>query len=169
MKSIVSLFFAISLASVAIGQIASGGQFTLTQSVIAGGGNSMQSGQFKVDATTGQSVAGQKASNQPFGVHAGFWTPEDLLPTAEHVSLAGRITTADGRGIQNVRVTMTGPDGLSRYALSGPFGYFRFDDVEVGMTYVFSVTAKRYQFQQSVIARNVLDSVDDLNFVALEN
>jgi len=169
MRAIFIVTVIIISASFTIAQIASGGQFTVTQSVVATGGNSMQGGQFKVEGTTGQAVAGQKATNQAFGDHAGFWNPEAFAPTAAHVSLTGRVLTADGRGIQKVRITITSPDGVTYSSLSGPFGYFRFDDVEVGMTYVFSVTSKWYQFSQPTIVRNIVDYADDLNFVALPN
>jgi len=169
MNCIASLLVVLILASFAIAQIASGGQFTLTQSVIANGGRPMENGQFKLAGTAGQSVTGQKASIQPLAEVAGFWFPDDLLPTAAHVSLSGSITSVGGGGIPGVRVTMMGPSNALRYATSNSFGNFRFDDVEVGATYIFSVASRRYLFRSTVIVRNVLDSLDDLNFVALEN
>src|ERR1044071_7042640 len=112
MKVIASFIFIVVSVSITVAQVASGGQFTLTQSVIANGGNAMQGGQIKVTGTAGQSVAGQKVFGQTFAEIAGFWIPDDLQTTAAHVSLTGRVATADGRGISRVRITMAGADGV---------------------------------------------------------
>src|SRR5437762_14234942 len=53
----------------------SGGTFTLTKTVIAGGGGSSSGGTFTLDGTIGQSVAGGPADGAPFSIYSGFWTP----------------------------------------------------------------------------------------------
>ncbi|MGC2237759.1 MAG: carboxypeptidase-like regulatory domain-containing protein [Pyrinomonadaceae bacterium] len=68
------------------------------------------------------------------------------IPTAASTSVLGRVVTADGRGIRNARISITLPNGEVRTALSGSFGYYRFDDLEVGQTYILSIAAKRYTF-----------------------
>jgi len=153
------------LASGAAAQ--SGGQFTIEKSVIAGGGQSSTGGQFSVGSTTGQTVAGQKTGNTAFSLHAGFWNPDQFVPTAAEVTVGGRITTVGGGGIRNVRVTMTNAGGESRTVLSGTFGYFRFTDVVSGATYVFTVTAKRYEFGEPSQVHTIVEDTDNINFVAL--
>lgn len=156
------------LCSLGMAQISSGGQFVLTQAVTANGGNAMQSGSLQLVGTTGQSIAGQNNSYSPFAVHAGFWIPEVLVTTAEHVTVGGSVTTQDGQGIQNVLVTMFDSSGQSRTVRTATFGYFRFDDVEVGRTYIFSVSSKRFEFPQPSFARSVMEGSDDLHFVGVE-
>ena len=68
-----------------------------------------------------------------------------LAPTAAAVSIGGRVVTDSGRGIARARVTMVDADGRMRYALTNPFGYYRFADVPAGATYVFSADAKGYR------------------------
>lgn len=52
-----------------------GGQFAITQSVIAGGGiQNSAGGTFSVDGTVGQAVAGTTSVGAPFSVASGFWT-----------------------------------------------------------------------------------------------
>lgn len=83
-----------------------------------------------------------------------------LQPTAANVSVSGRTLTPEGYGLRNAIVTLTDAQGVTRSARTSTFGYFRFDDVAVGETYIIGVTSKRYQFAPQVIAVN--DEVTDL-------
>ncbi len=171
MKNNLGLIGAIALTiwslSLAATAQQSGGQFTITQSAIASGGATDSSGgQFVLGGTIGQAVAGQPTSGASFSLHAGFWNAAPTTPTAASVTTGGRVVTADGRGIRNVRVTMTGADGEVRTAISGTFGYFRFQEVAAGETYIFSAFAKRYQFGEPTLIRAILEDTDDINFVA---
>jgi uncharacterized delta-60 repeat protein len=85
-------------------------------------------------------------------------------PTAAQVSIGGRVLTADGRGLTNARVTITGPDGVARTTITSSFGYYSFDGVESGATYVVAVGSKRYIFTPRTV--QVVDNVADLDFVA---
>lgn len=165
---VIALFAAATIAPPAAAQISGGGQYTIEQSAIAGGGAVSSGGQFTLGGTIGQAVAGQKASNAAFSVHAGFWNGVPLAPTAAEVTVGGRVTTADGRGIRNVRVTMTGAGGETRTAISTAFGYFQFTDVPAGETFVFSVAARRFRFSQPTRVCTILEDTNDIVFVAEE-
>ena len=89
-----------------------------------------------------------------------------VTATAASVSVGGRVTTADGRGIAKARVSLTDAKGETRAALTNSFGYFRLADVRAGETYVFSVSAKRYMFSRPAQARQILEDTDDINFEA---
>ena len=91
-----------------------------------------------------------------------------VAPTAANVSLGGRITTPGGSGIRNVQVMLTAPDGQTRTAQTGTFGYYRFEAVPVGETYIISVFSRRFTFSQPTRVVAVLESVADLNFIADE-
>lgn len=60
-------------------------------------------------------------------------------------SMAGRVISADGRGIGMARVKITDSQGVSHEIRSNPLGYFRFIDV-AGGTWAVSVGTKRYTF-----------------------
>lgn len=90
----------------------------------------------------------------------------DLAPTAASVSVGGRVVTADGRGIAKARVSITDQTGETRTALTNPFGYFRFDDIEAGQTYFISAQSKRYLFENQTQVVFVGDSITDLHFNA---
>lgn len=86
-------------------------------------------------------------------------------PTAANVTIAGRVLDADGRGISNASVFMTAPSGERRLAISSPFGFYRFDEVNGGVTYVFSILHKRHEFQPQAFTAS--ESIHELNFTAL--
>jgi len=84
-----------------------------------------------------------------------------LAPTAVKVSVTGRVI-ANGQGVKNAAVIMSGSDGAARTAWTNGFGYYRFDEVEAGRSYTFQVTSKRHRFDAQVVTVN--DEVTDLNF-----
>ncbi|MGB7202253.1 MAG: carboxypeptidase regulatory-like domain-containing protein [Pyrinomonadaceae bacterium] len=96
-----------------------------------------------------------------------FVLAENLTPTSANVSVSGRVLTAHGQGIRNARVTLTSSTGAPRTAITGSFGYYRFDDVEVGQTYIVSVRSKRFQFSNPTQVITLLDELTDLTFTAL--
>jgi hypothetical protein len=137
--------------------------------VTAGGGQAKQISQFSENGTTGQTIAGVRSTGGNFAVHSGFWTPETLAPTAANAVVGGRILTASGLGIRNVQVTILFPNGELRTTLSSSFGYYRFADIPVGALYVIAVSAKKYTFTESSQARQVMDDLTDVDFVADPN
>jgi hypothetical protein len=150
-------------------QPSSGGSFTLEKQVVAGGGNQMQQSSLNQTGTAGQPIAGYKSTGGNFSLYSGFWTPETLAPTAASVVVGGQVKTADGRGIKNVVVTITFPNGLTRTAISSSFGYYRFADVPAGEIYIFSAAAKRFTFAQNSQVRQISDDTQDIDFVADAN
>jgi hypothetical protein len=89
-----------------------------------------------------------------------------LPPTASTVFVGGRVTTATGHGISKAMVTMTNSAGEQRIVLTNSFGYYRFAEVEVGETYTFTVSSKRYSFSQPTRILSVIEETFDINFVA---
>ncbi len=154
------------LAAAAHGQTSSGGAYTMTKTVVAGGGSDLQQNQMKAGNTAGQAVAGRTSTGGQFSIYSGFWTPDDFAPTAATATIGGRIRTPDGRGIRNVRVTITSPNGQTQTVLSTSFGYYHFAGIPVGETYVISVAAKKYTFSQSSQIHTILDDTQDIDFIA---
>jgi Lysozyme like domain/CARDB/Carboxypeptidase regulatory-like domain/Divergent InlB B-repeat domain len=70
-----------------------------------------------------------------------------LVPTAANAAISGRVSTASGRAISNATLVIEGGNLSERkYARTNAFGHYRFQDLEVGQTYIVSVAAKRYSF-----------------------
>ena len=89
---------------------------------------------------------------------------------AAGASISGRVTTADGRGIGRVSVVLTGGSlAVPRYALTSPFGYFRFDEAETGLTYIVTVASKQYAFDQVSRVVTLADEAADIDFVAIDS
>lgn len=83
-------------------------------------------------------------------------------PTAALVSVSGRVVSSLGRGVPNALVTATDPNGVVRTARTNSFGYYRLDEIEVGGTYVFSVSLKRYQASARVVS--LVEELNEFNF-----
>ena len=152
-------------ATVLVGQIATGGSYTIEQQVFGNGGSSNPSGggAYSVAGTVGQSIAGIQSNSANYSIHGGFWQSA-FTPTAAPVTVSGRVTTSDGLGIGGVRLTLLDTFGRAYQAISSPFGYFKFNDVAAGQTYILSASSKQYQF--GARALTVDDVVDDLTIIA---
>ena len=87
-----------------------------------------------------------------------------LVPTAASVSVSGRVVDEFGRSVSGAAVTLTGSGSGVQTARTNPFGYFRFEEVAAGQSYVIEVRHKRFVFDPLLIAAN--DSIEDLLLVA---
>ena len=90
-----------------------------------------------------------------------------LSPTAASVTVSGRVLTATGGGLRSARVTLTDSSGRTRYAMTNPFGYYRFTEVAGGETYLFQVVSKSWSFAPQVVT--VIEELTELNFTALSS
>jgi uncharacterized repeat protein (TIGR01451 family) len=86
------------------------------------------------------------------------------VPTAAGVTVSGRVLTPDGYGLRNAVVTITDSTGMTRTARTSSFGYYTFEGIEVGGTYVMSVGSKRFTFTPRTLTVN--DAVSDFDFTA---
>ncbi|HKP69285.1 MAG TPA: carboxypeptidase-like regulatory domain-containing protein [Pyrinomonadaceae bacterium] len=90
-----------------------------------------------------------------------------FVPSAAGVALSGRAVTPEGVGIGYAYVTLSGGTLTEpRRALTNPFGFFSFDNVPSGATYLMEITSKRYAFEQPSRTINVEDSISDIEFVS---
>ncbi len=66
----------------------------------------------------------------------------------------------------NVRLTLTDSSGEVRTATTTAFGYYRFDAVQAGETYILSASGKRYTFSQPVQVLSINEDTEAVNFIA---
>lgn len=93
-----------------------------------------------------------------------------VSPTAASGVISGRVLTANGIGINKVRLTLQSADSNeSRVVVTNPFGYYTFDDLSLGENYIISVQSKKYAFAQPVQAVNLIQSLEEVNFTAEPN
>lgn len=90
---------------------------------------------------------------------------ETLVPTSAPVELSGTVSTMKGQGIRGVVVTAQ--DGKETFTtVTSTFGRYRFPALTAGRTYIVSVNAKRYSFENPVRVVNMHDSLTDIDFVS---
>jgi DNA/RNA endonuclease G (NUC1) len=101
-------------------------------------------------------------TNAPIGDFSDWTAFGSLVPTAAFATVSGRVLTSAGIGLPRARVTLMDGEGNVRTAITSPFGYYRFDGIQAGQSYVASVAARGHTFQPQII--NVGDSVTDVDF-----
>jgi len=75
--------------------------------------------------------------------------------------------TADGRPIRNASITITGNSlAEPRVVQTGSFGYYTFDGLRTGETYVVTVSQRRFIFQTPSRVVTLTDNIADLDFIA---
>jgi hypothetical protein len=79
-------------------------------------------------------------------------------------TVSGQVVSQSGRGISKTLLSLTGQDGIPRYAITNPFGYFTFRNVPGPMTYTLSPTAKRYAFAPQLLT--VSDNLTSLTITS---
>jgi len=93
---------------------------------------------------------------------------EIVAPTAAAVTVSGRVMTANGRGIGNTRVMLTGGNLTEPLtAVTNQFGYYHFEGIEAGQTYIITVGHKRYAFSEPSRVIELFDNLSDVDFVAV--
>ncbi len=109
-------------------------------------------------------------ANTPTGLAgniAGGWGIEFLTTTAANATISGRVLTADGRPIRNARVIISG-NSLEQpiTVTTGSLGWYSFDGLATGETYVLTVNSKRFTFTTPSQVINLVNNVVDADFVA---
>ncbi len=164
------LILILAATNMTIAQIAGGGNYTLIQSAIANGGasgnNSSLGGTYSIEGTIGQSAAGTNQQAAIYNFKPGFWTTQPLAPTAASVSVVGRVLTANGRGISRAVISMTNANGEQKIVRTNPFGYYRFNELSAGDTYIFTIKSKQFTFANPTQVIMATENLDDVNFVA---
>ncbi len=85
------------------------------------------------------------------------------VPTAASVTISGRVL--NGKiPVSKARVTLTDVAGVTRTALTSPFGYYQFEHVAAGQTVVLGASAKGFQFATRLLTVN--DTVEDFDLTA---
>jgi hypothetical protein len=101
------------------------------------------------------------------GEMAGGWGLEFSSPTAANASISGRVLTADGVGVRNAEMVLTGNSLETPLRVStSSFGYFTFDNLAIGETYVLTVNSRRFTFQVPSRVISLTDNAAGMDFIA---
>jgi hypothetical protein len=86
------------------------------------------------------------------------------VPTAAGVSVSGRVVSSTGAGLRGATVTLMKEDGSIVSVTTNSFGYYTFQDVTAGRSYMLGARVKGYTFQSRLI--QVTDTLTDVDLVA---
>lgn len=127
-----------------------------------------RSGGFTTEVTPNSNNPGANTVSVTGVTNFSDWGAAAAVPTASNnLNLAGRVLTADGRGIRNVQVVITGGNITgNRVVQTGSLGWYTFDGLEAGMTYTVSISSKRYAFTVPARFVTLSDDLTDVDFVA---
>ena len=137
------------------------GNIAQTRSILQGTANP------NVTVSTPQTCGGigsTQIPNNSFGYGRVDALAAVTAPTAANVRVTGRTITADGRGIRDAIISLTGPNSPPIFARTNALGYFNFDSVMAGETYVLTMSSKRYTFAPRTVT--VSDEITDLELIA---
>jgi hypothetical protein len=96
---------------------------------------------------------------------SGAPSPQASTATAANALIQGRVIMGpSGSGVGGVRITLQGPGGAPRTALTNPFGYFTFEEVATGQTYFIGAQSKQYQFTNPTQTVTLQDDLTTLTF-----
>ncbi|MBL8180939.1 MAG: carboxypeptidase regulatory-like domain-containing protein [Blastocatellia bacterium] len=76
----------------------------------------------------------------------------EFIPTAAGVTISGQVLDPDRNGIANAVVTIEGTNGSRSTVRTSTFGYFSFEGIAAGQSYVVSVGSKRFGFEPRLIS-----------------
>ncbi len=68
--------------------------------------------------------------------------------------------------VGNVVITMTDLQGNIRTATTTSNGYYLFQNVAAGETFILTATGKRFRIGQNMQVYSITEDTDDINFIA---
>jgi len=83
--------------------------------------------------------------------------------TAATVTVSGRVLTSSKRGLSRAQVKITNSSGETRSVFTNSFGFYQFEDLPAGETYIVNFFSKRYIFDSRVV--NLYEDISELDFV----
>jgi hypothetical protein len=133
----------------------SGGSFTITSHVVAGGGcgpdgsggctSSIGSGNLVVNGTVAEPGAADLSRQAPISLRSGFWyTTLGASPTAANGTVTGHIVDDHGLPVEGAVVMLNGTQ--NRKFITDANGYYRFDNVETNGFYTVKPSRTNYSF-----------------------
>ncbi len=131
---------------------------------------------FLITAMVSESATGNLVNTATITAPAGVTDPQPanssatdtntLSTTSTGVLVSGRVMEPGGRGLRGARVTIVDSFGVATSVVTSSLGYYTFEDVAAGGTYIIGVGSRRFRFDSRVI--QVSDSLTDVNFIGKE-
>ncbi|CAN5502498.1 hypothetical protein BH10ACI1_BH10ACI1_19440 [soil metagenome] len=88
-----------------------------------------------------------------------------LVPTAATASIRGQVLTVQGMPVSKAVISLfNASTSEMRTIQTNPFGYYSFEDLEVGNFYVLTINSKRYVFNNNTISFVLNENLENVNF-----
>lgn len=110
--------------------------------------------EFTITSAPGTTFASVLSCGTPPVMTSSYTIVNDDIITAAPVMISGQVLNNDGWPIMNARLRLTSTTGETYSARTNPFGYFRFDNVPSGTTYVLETSAKGHSFEPQTMSVN---------------
>ena len=110
-------------------------------------------------------VAGTRLNGNFQIAVARYFTECSVANSCFEATVSGRVLTSDMQPVRKAIVTTVISNGEIKYAMSNPFGYFRFNGLVVGDSYTFNILAKGKTFQPVTI-KLTQGNVNSINLIA---
>lgn len=120
--------------------------------------------QVRLITTNAAAPDGSSTPDEWIGVNNVVVGP--FAPTAAGATVGGRIFSPYGNPLANAQVLVYDASGGVRTTISNGFGYYRFEDLTVGETYIFEIRSKRYTFTEPIRVVSVQEDLQSLDFYA---
>lgn len=86
--------------------------------------------------------------------------------SAAPTTISGRVALPSGIGVYPARVFLTNSFGETVSVRTNQFGFYRFENINVGETYIINISSKLYQFNSQVV--NVTEETNKLDFTSIQ-
>lgn len=150
--------------TMATGTTGAGGSSPVGFSVLVASASPTTTGFASVNSATHTVAYNTATNNNTNAFTAGRYYSFAAPVTASGVTISGRIFNQSGKAVSRAEVRFSDMNGNLRTATTNQFGYYQFDEVQAGQTYVFQVLSKGASYAPQVVTAN--DNVADLNFYA---
>ena len=91
---------------------------------------------------------------------------DPLAPTAGTASVQGQVVSNTGRALKGITVRLQNASTSElKTAITNTFGYYKFEDLEVGAFYVMSLRSKRYVFENNPYTFTLSEDLAPVAFV----
>lgn len=120
--------------------------------------------QVRLITTNSANSGGSSTPDEWMGVNN--ITVSSNVTSAAGVSVGGRVLTASGRPIPKTQVVLSDVGGNTRTAITNPFGYYRFDNLQAGVTVLISIRVKGYTFTEPTRVLFLSEDLASFDFIA---
>jgi pimeloyl-ACP methyl ester carboxylesterase len=97
------------------------------------------------------------------GMRSGLYQKTLLIPTAANASIRGRISNGN-RGVRATLTLAKVNTGEVFTTRTNPFGYYRFDNLQVGAEYILTPLSKNYRFNPTNKLVSLTEDLNDQDF-----